>query len=95
MEMPFWLIRLKTEPFEVAVKAVDVSGRFEITVDELERYGLPSSWTTRRAEAAVCWSGPTSGVSGPNYCRAAPMSRPADRARMPVVSSTQSVRTVH
>lgn len=39
MEMSFWLIRLKTEPFEVAVEAADVSGRFEITVDEVERYG--------------------------------------------------------
>ena len=39
MEMPFWLIRLKAEPFEVAVDAADVSGRFEITVAEVERYG--------------------------------------------------------
>ena len=36
-----------------------------------------------------------SGMSLPNYARAAPMSRHADRDRMLAVSGTQSVRTVH
>ena len=39
MEMPFWLIRLKEGPFEVDLDTTAEGGRFEVTVDEVERYG--------------------------------------------------------
>ena len=58
VEMPFWLLRLKKDPFDVSVDAAEFTGRFDFTAEDIERYGptLLVDHIGRRGDRLLVWT---------------------------------------